>query len=327
MSETVQIPVPLRGCWWGSQSHYAKWLPELVKKVEPFSVWCESPAGSNTNSFAVMQLGKDVVVNDASFYSHCIARGVLGREGYIETLPDVKPYEGYCTTSNKLAPLPRDVCMLIDSYAKLGNPYLNAVVGKTLATKVTYRSFAWDKTLLSKTTVPMFETWLQSSHKLLSRYVKLPRQGRLIKAYNIDWKEFIREADVKNAVLYSDFSWPWAKELGGGAGGPQLYSLFYDIGCVLKQQDIDTSRFDVWTVDNVHEKLAEYLNLVVSSGKFTTFLLSHQDKDYPPKNEITELLDMMGLRYDYIEFAVQVGFGSTKGRKSVMGEELWVIHI
>jgi len=325
-----QTPIPLRGCWWGSQAHAYKYIAEQVKKAGPFSVFCESPSGSNTVSFMVMQLGKDVITNDASYYSHCIARGVLGREGFDrfeQDVRDVQPAEGYCTISGKYDAFPRDVRMLIDGYACIDNPYLKAVLGKTLASKFSYRSFSWDSNLMSKATVTSFQALIMKSHQLLSRYVKLSRQGKLIGAYNLDWREFIKTVDVRDAVLYSDFAWPWAKKLGGGTGSSQLYSFYYDISCILKQQDIDTSHLDTWTVDNVHEKLAEYLRLVVDSGKFKAFFLSHQDKDHPPKQEIDMLLDMMGFKYDYSEYTVQVGFGSTKGRRSLMKEELWCIYL
>jgi len=325
-----QTPIPLRGCWWGSQAHFAKWLPDLIKKVEPFTTWCESPAGSNTVSFMIMQLGKDVIVNDGSFYSHCIARGILGREGYDKFENDIKyvqPVEGYCTRTAKYDAFPKDVRMLIDGYAQIDNPYLKAVLGKTLASRYSYRSFGWDKNLMAKASTTNLITQLMKSNTLLSRYANLPRKGKLIGAYNVDWKEFIKVVDVKDAVLWSDFSWPWDTKLGGGAGGPQLYAFFYDIDCILKQQDVGTSHLDVWTVDNVHEKLVEYLKLVADSGKFKAFFLSHQDKDYPPKDEISMLLDMMGFKYDYSEYTVQVGFGSTKGHRAIMKEELWCIRL
>lgn len=323
-------PVPLRGLYWGSQPHFAKWLPVLIKKVEPFAIWCESPAGSATNSFVLQQLGKDVITNDGSYYSYLIAKGILGKEGYDKFEGDVKgvqPVEGYCTKTAKYDAFPREVRMLIDGLACIDNPYLKVVLGKTLATKYSYRSFGWDKNLMSKATVSSFHAQLMKSHQLLSRYVNTPRTGKLVGAYNVDWKEFIKIVNVEDAVLFSDFSWPWDPKYGGGAGGPQLYAFFYDISCILKQQDIDTSHLDVWTVGNVHEKLAEYLKLVADSGKFKAFFLSHQDKDYPPKQDINTLLDMMGFKYDYSEFAVQVGFGSTKGRRSIMTEELWVIQL
>jgi hypothetical protein len=180
---------------------------------------------------------------------------------------------------------------------------------------------------MSKSTASVFQSWILASHRLLSQYINISRQGKLIKAYNVDWKEFIKIVDVKDAVLYSDFSWPWDPKLGGGAGGPQLYSFFYDIDCILKQQDIDTSHLDVWTIGNVYEKLAEYLKIVADSGKFKAFFLSHQDKDYPPKDGIDTILDMMGFKYDYGEYTVQVGFGSTKGHKSIMKEELWIVYL
>jgi hypothetical protein len=325
-----QTPIPLRGLWWGSQQHYAKWLPDLIKKVEPFAIWCESPSGSNTNSFVLQQLGKDVITNDASYYSHCIAKGVLGREGFDKFERDtasIQPVEGYCTKSGKYDAFPKETRMLIDGYAQLDNPYVKTVLGKTLATRCSYRSFDWDKKLMSKATPSVFQSWMSASHRLLSQYVNITRPGRLIKAYNVDWKEFIKIVDVKNAVLYSDFAWPWAPELGGGAGGPQLYRLYYDIDCILKQQDIDTSHLEVWTIENTHEKLAEYLKLVADSGKFKAFFLSHQDKDYPPKQEIDALLDMLGFKYDYSEYTVQVGFGSKPGQKSIMKEELWCIYL
>jgi hypothetical protein len=325
-----QTPVPLRGLYWGSQAHYAKWLPELVKKAEPFTIWCESPAGSCTNSFVVQQLGKDVITNDGSYYSYCIARGILGGKGFEDFELDNKsvwPHEGYCTKSSKYDAFPRDVRMLIDGYARISNPYLRTVLGKTLATRCSYRSFGWDKNIMSKTTTSMLQTWILASHRLLSQYVRIPRRGKLFDAYNLDWREFIKTVEVESAVLWSDFSWPWDPRYGGGAGGPQLYNFYYDISCILKQQDIDTSHLDVWTVDNVHEKLAEYLKLVADSDKFKTFFLSHQHEDYPPKEDISMLLDMMGFKYDYSEYEVQVGFGSMKGRRATMREELWCIHL
>jgi hypothetical protein len=324
-----QTPIPLRGLYWGSQQHFAKWLPDLIKKVEPFTIWCESPAGSATNSFVLQQLGKDVITNDGSLYSHLIARAVLGREGFDRFEQDVKtaqPYEGYCTTSGKFDAFPKDVRMLIDGYARIDNPYLKVVLGKTLATRYSYRSFAWDRNLMSRATVQLFQTQLMKSHELLRRYVTHPRQGKFVAAYNVDWKEFIKIVNVKDAVLFSDPAWAWDPKYGGGAGGPQLYSFYYDISCILKQQDIDTSHLEVWTVENTHEKLAEYLKLVADSCKFKAFFLSHQHEDYPPKQDIDELLNMLGFKYDYSEYTVQVGFGSTKGRKAVMREELWCIY-
>jgi len=205
-----QIPIPPRGVWWGGQAYAYRYIAEQVKKVEPFKLFCENPAGSNTISFMLMQLGKDVITNDGSLYPHLIARAVLGREGFDRFEQDVKtvqPYEGYCTTSGKFDAFPKDVRMLIDGYARVDNPYLKVVLGKTLVTKYSYRSFAWDGNLMAKTTVQLFQTQLMKSHQLLSRYTTLPRQGKLIAAYNIDWKEFIKTVDVKNAVLYSDFSW------------------------------------------------------------------------------------------------------------------------
>jgi hypothetical protein len=323
-------PIPLRGLYWGSQPHFAKWLPDLVKKVEPFTVWCESPAGSATNSFVLQQLGKNVITNDGAYYSYLIAKGILDRQGYDKFDEDVKrvqPHEGYCTTSGKFDAFPKDVRMFIDGYAQLDNPYLKVVLGKTLATRFSYRSFVWDSSLMSRATTASFQALIMKSHRLLSRYVNVPRSGKLLNAYNVDWNEFIKTVDVKDAVLFSDFSWPWHPKYGGGAGGSQLYSFYYNISCILKQQDIDTSHLDVWTVDNVHEKLVEYIRLVADSGKFKAFFLSHQHEDYPPREDINILLDMLGLKYDYSEYVVQVGFGSTKGRKATMREELWVIRL
>jgi hypothetical protein len=278
----------------------------------------------------MLQLGKDVITNDGSFYSYLIARGILGREGYDRFERDfgsAQPVEGHCTTSSKFSAFPVDVRKYIDGLAQAGNPYLSVVLGKTLVTYYTYRSFGWDKNRMSRATVQELRSQLLKSHQLLRKYVELPRQGRLLAAYNVDWKEFIRVVDVRDAVLFSDFAWPWDPKLGGGAGGPQLYSLYYDIGCILKQQDDDTSHLEVWTVDNVHAKLAEYLKLVADSGRFSTFLLSCQDKDYPPKGDIDALLDLLGFKYDYFEFAVPTGFGSAKGKKSIMVEELWIVHL
>jgi hypothetical protein len=322
-------PIPLRGLWWGSQAHYAEHLPKLIVSVEPFTTWVENPAGSNTNAFVMQQLGKDVITNDSSFYSYNISRSILGRQGYDrydEDIKTVQPYEGYCTTSGKFDAFPKDVRMLIDGYARIDNPYIKTLLGKTLAVRTSYRSYDWDKKLMSKATVPVFQSWMLASHRLLSQYVGTQRSGKLLGSYNMDWKKFIKTVDVKDAVLYSDFSWPWDPKYGGGAGGPQLYKLFYDIDCILKQQDVDTSQLEVWTVDNVHEKLIEYLKLVADSGKFKAFFLSCQDKDYPPKRDIDWIIDMLGLKYDYHEFDVQVGFGSTRGKKSIMKEELWVIR-
>ena len=273
-----------------------QWLG-VVKHVK---VYADATAGSNNQPFMVgSTLGVPVLVNDASYYSHCIAQGLFGRRKptnlklFAQTLVDAaanRNPSGIFTTTYlpQSGTIPTKVGAFVDALVDLVDTrfdqphacFLKACIGVAIMTWCSFRSIQFSGKAGLTTRAFAAHTF---SRAIANNHFMTPGET----TYG-DLRKFIERAPLKGASVNFDPAWPFALKRKAPTNP---YHFYTRVGDILRQKVQKPTLFwkDPTESKPVAHEFAEWVDTCLSRGAKEVFAWN-QDSNLPSEGYLIKVL-------------------------------------
>jgi len=278
-------------------------MDDWINLLKGIKKYVDPVAGSNNQPYAIGSTHNiPVLVNDGSYYSHCIACGLFHRRqktrlsGLAGTLVKTKKnkHEGIFTTEYAPKTFSKTFTTYVDGFLVLLNEgileehaqFARACVGKTLMNLCSFRSVSFSlapklRDLKPSQQVEEFASTVLRTAHTMNTY-RTPGE-----AWFGDARRFLKKADLKGATVSFDPAWPFAKERK--ATNP--YHFYRKIGDILHQQVHEEIQF--WTNPDsskaVANEFAGWVRLCFKRGADQVFAWN-QDSNLPSKKILMKTL-------------------------------------
>lgn len=310
-----------RGGYYGTRP-IENFPPVFFETLDKCFGFCDLTAGSGQTPYELLRMGRLVKVNDRNFYAYVLMKAHMDFFGYLPNvtqytwlqgmytiLGKVKPKKGYLSTWQQNYPrsiFNQDLTRYIDGLCITAQsaPIILAAVGKTLATKFTFRgaelACKMSNGIRSDSITPealavmviralnrMRLTALTNLDNLENFHFEEVTQ---VEITNYDALTAARKFDLTNFLAYADPAWPWADGIGPGNQTPYTW-LTNVIGGTLSQRP--PSEVTFWTRSTPKETILSevkgWIDAAFTSGA-KVFWLSMQDTNYPNIQDIVATL-------------------------------------
>lgn len=309
-------------------------MDDWIKLLKGVTKYVDPVAGSNNQPYAIGKAhGVPVLVNDGSYYSHCIACGLFHRKkstnlkslAHHLVAAQEHAQEGMFTEyarskfRKKLACYIDGLLLSLDdaSIKPEHAQFARACIGKTLMTLCSFRSVNFSPTPKIKNEKSTTQVLLFA--QAVMRYAYTVNDFRTPgEAWFGDARRFIKNADLEGATVSFDPAWPFASE----RNAPQNpYHFYRQVGDVLRQRKHKEIPFwkDPDNPKAVTKEFTKWITICFDRGADQVFAWN-QDSNDPSKKLLKKTLKQ--------RFRVKEIMNIVKGRITGGKEfEDYVLHI
>lgn len=298
--------------YFGGQGRFYPFVKKMIiENIKNWNgCWVDGTAGGLGMPIEACKDGYNLILNDYSFLTYCIASSLFCKHINID-INFFKKDNFYLKKNNYLFNFNESTIDYIYNYFLLKDDNRNllnklAVLGIYLMKYYTFKGRYWDKYAASLE---------QSFSKFLNNVLIVENEFNFVKniitvckkevkLYNNKVEDFLKIVNDyrgTQSFIYYDFAWPWKGKIGISNTEVNVskcseYSVPGSmISSILKNEYIPS--YDFWTHLNTYQKVEEILDL--SFQKFDYVLLNTQSTNYPDhENLITFLRD----NYNLIDF-------------------------
>jgi len=275
-------------------------MDQWLGVVKHAKVYADATAGSNNQPFMVgSTLGVPVLVNDASYYSHCIAQGLFHRtkktnlklfaQTLVDAVHDCNP-EGIFTTTYLpgSGTIPTKVGSFVDGLVDLLDQrfdpphacFLKACIGVTIMTWCSFRSIQFSGK--AGLTTKVFAAYA-FNRAVANNHFHTPGEA----SYG-DLRKFIETAPFKGASVNFDPAWPFALKRKAPTNP---YHFYTRVGDVLRQKIQKPTLFwkDPSSSKPVAHEFAGWVDICLTRGAKEVFAWN-QDSNLPSEKFLVKIL-------------------------------------
>lgn len=222
-----------------------------IKQTKGVVRYADATAGSNNQPFVIGSVHNvPVVVNDASYYSHSIARGIFHRKRETN-LEDLAEYLVVCQSKDLCrqgifselrlpASFPKELTTYVDGLVthlpKVFKPahasFIKACIGGTIMVLCSFRStgFSLAPKIRNLTPKGMVQLFAKRVFSIAVRQNRFHTPGKAVFG---DVRKFVTTADLTDTTVNFDPAWPFAEERQIAINP---YSFYRRVGSILLQE-------------------------------------------------------------------------------------------
>lgn len=281
-------------------------MKDWIKQTKGVRGYADATAGSNNQPFVIGKTHKvPVLVNDASYYSHSIAKGLFRRKKDTN-LDDLAEYLYLCKskdlrqegvlTSMAPAAFPESLTTYIDGIVthlpKVFKPghaaFIRACVGGSIMNLCSFRSVAFSLAPVLRQNTPkeMVELFAKKVFSLAVRFNSYHTPGTAIFG---DVREFVTTTDLTDFTVNFDPAWPFAKSRNAPTNP---YHFYRRVGDILHQKVHEETPF--WKNPDSPKAVAKEFSGWVAScfdqGAREVYVWN-QDSNLPSKKRLRKTLN------------------------------------